>query len=355
MGILKYFISIFCCMSFLYAQDSKQPYLKSINITKSKKYNVINFTDIHIYSKQTQKKPQDEVKQKQDKKIFNKQRNKDYESQLHYLNILRYEVMSLKSQLGDKEQISVPYGSYIDKKESAQRFNALMQGYNDALKKSGFFVGANFGVLDIYTSGYRNNNFIMTCITPIVVGGNGGYQRFFNHYFGTRLYGGFFASSLNDIYTYDVKNGASQVVKNPYSGVGNLQSLYGLAFMSADILFEFPLDYTFKNYIGGFMGLNIGIMYYRPYELRSNYNFPFFKIHPASFLWNYNLQVDYSFNLGMSLTFDNINRIELGLGIPFSYLELPGFAESENPLETTATNFWRSAVILFNYRLLLKF
>lgn len=356
MGILKYFIfiSVFIYYtSFLYAQDSKEASTKkSINVKKSKKYKVTNFTNINLNDKRTQQKPKEEVKQEQDKKV---KIDKDYESQLRYLHGLRYEVMSLKEQLGDNEQISVPYGNYIDKKTSAQRFNALTQSYNDALKKSGLFVGVSFGVLDIYTSGYRDNQFIMTRITPIVIGGSGGYQKFFNHYVGTRLYGGLFTSFFSDIYTYDVKNGSGSIVQNPYSGDGNLQSFYMLAFMSADLLFEFPLDHKFKNYIGGFMGLNIGIMYYRPYEMRKINSFPYYYPYPASFLWNYNLQVDYSFNLGISLTLSNVHRFELGLGIPFSYLSLPGFAESENVLETTTTNFWRSAVMMLNYRLLLKF
>ena len=374
MDILKYFIcftAFICYMPLLYSQDSKKTSTKkSINIKKSKNYKVTNFTNINISEDQTKQKPKEEAKQKQDiatqnKKDTESKPNKknnevklskeEYEAKLRYLHGLRYEVMSLKTQLGDNEQISVPYGNYIDKKTSAQRFNALTQSYNDALKKSGLFAGVSFGVLDIYTSGYKDNQFITTRITPIVIGGSGGYQKFFNHYVGTRLYGGLFTSFFSDVYTYDVKNGSSSAVQNPYGGSGNLQSFYMLAFMSADLLFEFPLDNTFTNYIGGFMGLNIGIMYYRPYALRPSSISDKEYYYPASFLWNYNLQVDYSFNLGMSLTLDNVHRIELGLGIPFSYLSLPGFSETANILETTATNFWRSAVMLLNYKLLIKF
>lgn len=372
---------------------------KSINIETSEKYKVNSFTNINIEANETQKtakkqkqnlaKPKlekqtitEQIKEiKEPKKDYHQQlldlqkfryeamsfkenpsknadkkENEDYYKQLLYLQGLRYEVMSLKSQLGDRETMSIPYGDYIDKKTSAQRFNALTQSYNDALKKSGFFVGVSFGVLDIYTSGYKDSQFLMTRITPVVFGGSGGYQKFFNHYLGTRLYGGFFTSFFHDIYTYDINNGGSQVVQNP-NGTGNLQSFYMLAFMSADLLFEFPLDSKFKHYVGGFMGLNIGIMYYRPYEERNSKGsyFPYLEYYPVSFLWNYNLQVDYSFNLGVSLTLYNVNRFELGLGIPFAYLSLPGFSETANPLETTTTSFWRSAVMLFNYRLLLKF
>lgn len=59
---------------------------------------------------------------------------------MRYLQSLRYEVMSLKEQIGDDFQVSVPYGHYVDDKTSAQRFNALTQSYNDALKKAVYLL-----------------------------------------------------------------------------------------------------------------------------------------------------------------------------------------------------------------------
>lgn len=349
MGILKTLscILVFMCfMPYLYGIDSSETNVKKrihVNDDKRSNYKVNNFTTINLNS--TKK-----VKKEEPKKEIQKPA-KSYEEKLRYLQSLRYEVMSLKEQIGDDFQVSVPYGHYVDDKTSAQRFNALTQSYNDALKKSGLFAGVSMGVLDIYTSGYIDNNLVITRITPLVYGGSGGYQKFFNHYVGTRLYGGLFTSFFNDIYTYDIKNGTTAPVKNPYGGDGTLQSFYMLAFMSADVLFEFPFDKTFKNYIGGFMGLNIGVMYYRPYASHPQKG----DYYPAKYIWNYNLQVDYSFNLGMSLTFNNIHRVEVGLGIPFSYLSLPGFAESADVLEKIPSNFWRSAVFLANYRMLIKF
>lgn len=348
MGILKYLFCIIlfiCFVPYTYALDSKETSIKkSIHVKDDKRsnYKINNFTNININStkKEKQEEPKNEVKT-----------TKSYEYKLRYLQSLRYEVMSLKEQIGDDFQASVPYGNYIDDKASAIKFNALTQSYNDALKKSGLFVGVNIGFLNIYTNGYIDNNLITTRIKPLVYGGNGGYQKFFNQYIGTRLYGGFFTSFFNDVYTYNVENGATSLVKNPYGGNGNLESFYMLAFMSADLLFEFPLDNSFKKYIGGFMGINIGIMYYRPYAShpqKGNY-------YPAKYIWNYNLQVDYSFNLGTSLTFNNIHRVELGLNIPLSYLSLPGFSESANMFEKIPANFWRSAVFLANYRILIKF
>ncbi len=360
MGILKhlhivYMIIFLIYIPYLHAIDSENINTKKrVNVQKSKqsKYRVNSFTDIKIEKKKEQKQEEKEEKA-QEKQIATKKAKpiqKSHDAQLRYLQSLRYEVFSLKEQLGTKQQTSVPYGNYIDKKTSAQRFNALAQSYNDALKKSGLFAGVSMGVLDIYTSGYRDNQLVVTRITPLVYGGSGGYQKFFNHYVGTRLYGGLFTSFFNDVYTYDIKNGMTSLVPNPYGGKGNLESFYMLAFMSADVLFEFPLGNSFKHYIGGFMGLNIGIMYYRPYATHPQHG----NYYPASYLWNYNLQVDYSLNLGMNLTFYNIHRIEFGLGIPFSYLSLPGFAESANTFETIPANFWRSAVFLLHYRLLIK-
>ncbi len=365
MGFLNKSIILLFLLLFvrLYAEQSEIVTKKSINVKKSdkSKYKVNPFTNINLFSKSKNKKEEADEKQQHIKnqeehtqeskrpKIKNTI-SKDYKSQLKYLNSLRYEVFSLKQQLGNKEQIHIPYGSYIDKDESAIRFNAITQGYNDALKKSGLFVGVNIGMLDIYTSGYINDELVVTRVTPIVYGGSGGYQKFFNHYVGTRLYGGLFTSLFTDISKYNISNGSTTLIPNPYGGNGNLENLYVLAFMSADLLFEFPLDLKFQHYIGGFMGLNIGMMYYRSYaKLPQNNSY-----YPVKYIWDYNLQVDYSFNLGINLTLYNIHRLELGLGIPFSYLTLPGFAESANPLEKIPSQFWRSAVFLINYKVILK-
>ena len=185
MGILKalfYILLCVCFMPYLYGIDSSETNVKKrihVNDDKRSNYKVNNFTTINLNS--TKKTKKEEPKKEIQKPT------KSYEDKLRYLQSLRYEVMSLKEQIGDDFQVSVPYGHYVDDKTSAQRFNALTQSYNDALKKSGLFAGVSMGVLDIYTSGYIDNNLVITRITPLVYGGSGGYQKFFNHYVGTSL------------------------------------------------------------------------------------------------------------------------------------------------------------------------
>lgn len=275
----------------------------------------------------------------------------DYEEKLKYLQALRYEVFSLKQQLGKDIAESIPYDDYLYKKTSAKKFNALAQSYNDASKKSGLFAGLGIGVVDIYTSGNVDNEFVITRITPIIYNLNGGYQKFFNHYMGVRLYGGISTSLFSDVQRYNINNGEYQMVPNPYNAGGNIQSFYALGTISADFLFEFPLTNTFRHYIGGFAGINIGFMYYRPYATHPQKG----SYYPASYIWNYNLQVDYSFNLGMNFTVFDIHRIEFHLSIPFSYLSLPGLAESANIMETVPAQFWRSAIFSLNYKMIIHF
>ena len=190
---------------------------------------------------------------------------------------------TLDDKLGKDIAESIPYDDYLYKKTSAKKFNALAQSYNDASKKSGLFAGLGIGVVDIYTSGNVDNEFVITRITPIIYNLNGGYQKFFNHYMGVRLYGGISTSLFSDVQRYNINNGEYQMVPNPYNAGGNIQSFYALGTISADFLFEFPLTNTFRHYIGGFAGINIGFMYYRPYATHPQKG----SYYPASYIWNY--------------------------------------------------------------------
>lgn len=318
-----------------------------------------------------------------------------YADKLRELYSLRYEVFSLKQQLGESFKADIPYGNIINADSSYNKFNTLAQGFNDAQAKSGFFGGINVGFVDIYTSGCINMRdvrnpsytpggsaaeFIKGCdvtITqtkPFVFGGNGGYQRFFNHYIGTRLWGGVFSTWLGDTQKYNLNTG---MYENATTLTGrDIDTYYALAHMSADILFEFPLDSKFKHYIGAFIGINIGIMYYRPYIRRDNVYVDgktLNRYYPADYIWNYNLQVDYSLNVGFNLTLSNKNRIEFGLFVPLAFLELPGFKEIAsntatgtesdiyiNPQNPTTPqpiistpqkpDFWRSSVFNISFK-----
>ncbi|MWV61771.1 outer membrane beta-barrel protein [Helicobacter saguini] len=319
----------------------------------------------------------------------------NYADKLRELYSLRYEVFSLKQQLGDSFKADIPYGNIIDSDSSYNKFNTLAQGYNDAQAKSGFFGGINIGFVDIYTSGCANMRDVenpqytpggtaaqtikgcditITQTKPFVFGGNGGYQRFFNHYIGTRLWGGVFSTWLGDTQKYNLNTG---MYENATTLTGkDIDSYYALAHMSADILFEFPLDSKFKHYIGAFIGINIGVMYYRPYIRRDSVYVngqTLNRYYPANYIWNYNLQVDYSLNLGFNLTISNKNRIEFGLFVPLAFLELPGFKEVAsdtakgtesdiyiNPQNPTTPqpiigtpqkpDFWRSSVFNISFK-----
>ncbi|RDU66359.1 hypothetical protein CQA53_03825 [Helicobacter didelphidarum] len=357
--MLRIFTFVLLLLSFVFAQDM-QNFLED-SIVLANKYEENPFAKIRTQqrpitkqppkipgkSKIEKKKPEEPKQNKEEKKIMKTPQDKQsYEKKFYYLQSLRYEVFSLKQQLGDEATNDVPYGDYIDSTLSAKTFNALAQSYNDAKQKSGLFVGIETGVLDIYTSGYRGTDFIVTRITPIVLGLSGGYQKFFNHYVGTRIYGGIYTTTLANLKQYNINNGESTNIQD---GNGqDLVSYYALGFMSVDLLFEFPLDKKFRHYIGGFVGINIGGMYYRPYIHRTTQK----DYYPANYIWDYNLQVDYSLNLGVNLTLSNIHRLEIGLNVPLAFLALPGFAVSANPLETTPAQFWRSGIFHIGYKVI---
>lgn len=306
----------------------------------------------------------------------------DYDSKFKHLMNLRYEVFSLKQQLGDDiNNADIPYGAFVPLDSSASKYNALAQSYNDASAKSGFFGGASFGIMDIYTSGcikagnraveingqiteVPSCNATTTHSTPIVFGGSGGYQRFFNHYIGTRLWGGIFSTLLANVQEYNINNG---MYENKLDLLGqSVQSYYLLAHMSADLLFEFPISKRFNHYIGAFAGINIGVMYYRPFVHRTMQG----DYYPADYIWSYNLQVDYSLNVGFNVTLFNKNRLEISMALPLAFLELPGFKQiasgtytgSESDIFVSSQNmittppkpdFWRGALFAINFKRLI--
>ncbi|PAF49335.1 hypothetical protein BKH43_06700 [Helicobacter sp. 13S00401-1] len=244
---------------------------------------------------------------------------------------LTNDITKLRLELGSDYKPALPHDTYIESKDNdyATR-NALQKIYDDADSKSGFFVGGNIGFVNLYTQDSKK----LAIASPFLLGLKGGYVGFVNQYFGARLTGMVNVSApLGSVNLYDVSSGN----KTPALGDTSLQAFYALAGLSADALFEFPLNYNYKHYLGGFAGVNIGTMYYRTYV---NY-----KAHP--FIWDYNFQVDYSFNLGVSLTLFNKNRIEFYYNIPFAFLELPGFALSANSQETPT--FYRSPILLISY------
>lgn len=270
-----------------------------------------------------------------------------YNEKLDYLKSLRQQVFDLRRQIEDSGaslESNLPYGDYISDSKSAVVYNAIAQTYNDGALKSGLLVGAGIGFMDGFSSakvsrGGSSTN-LVTRISPFMLGFRGGYQKFFNHYIGTRFYGGIFTpltlfTALSEI---DLGNAANYVENK------DLQAIYILGNLSVDILFEAPLDRRFRHFVGGFVGINIGGMYYRTYN-KSYY--------PVEYIWDYNLQVDYSFSLGISLTLYEVHRAEVGLNIPFAYLALPGLSKEASG--AVDAEFWRSALFSLNYQFVFNF
>lgn len=281
-----------------------------------------------------------------------------YKQKLDYLEDLRYEVFILRNKILDKGvdiKTNLPYSEYIRDDDSAIRFNALAQAYSDGYAKTGFFVGAGVGMLDVFTSGISqvvrnpaasNNDIVQTLVvtrvSPFVYSFRGGYQRFLNHHIGARIYGGIFSPLLlfTPVNNIDLRNGANDFRND-------LSAFYALGQLSVDLLFEVPIGSKFSSYIGGFAGISVGMMYYRTYLLSNN------KPTAAPYIWDYALKVDYSFNLGASLTIANLHRFEISLNVPFAYLDLPGFAVEDSNI--IRAELWRSALMSFNYHFVFRF
>lgn len=250
----------------------------------------------------------------------------------------------IKALLKDKSlesKISLKHYSFINEKNlDSHKYSAFSKIYDDADKRSGFFIGAGVGFASIFTG----NALETTIIRPFLVNLRGGYQAVFNEYFGSRLYGGIaFSAPLATLNVYNIRTGIARPVANPLDSFKSAKTLYALGTLNADLLFEFPLSYNYNTYIGGFLGLGVGAMYYQSFiDSKSS-------LQSFDYIWSHIIQVDYSFNVGVSLTFLHKNRVEIALNTPFSFLELPGLSKSANIFELTPAKFWRGALFSLSY------
>lgn len=256
------------------------------------------------------------------------------DKELQRLNETRYEVFLLKR---DAPHITfLPHVQDIELNKSAREYRANAQIYNNADEKSGFFIGVGLSSVDLFNT-KSTNGANLAISNSLLISLRGGYQSFFNQYFGTRIYTSIFSNTLSVVYDYKVRSGEiSPVSVNSKA----LRSLYLLGNLSADILLEFPLDYTFKTYIGGFLGLNIGAMYFENYQFIND------KLVHVSYLWDHLAQVEYSLNIGLNITIDNSSRIETQVNAPFAHLQLPGFA---TPVNNQKVTFTRSYIFMVSY------
>lgn len=262
-----------------------------------------------------------------------------------------------------------PNSDYIEPhypNASEEQKEKLIKKYYQADQKSGLFLGITAGYGSLYNN-YNDGLYNRTSTTVadlqsqttgvlksplktysnlIMFGGKLGYQAFFNPYFGARIYGDAMLSTGN-ILDSDTKN-----------KIGTL--VYMLGAMNADLLVDFPLDKRKKYFIGAFVGVGIGVMILldnadknaiKSLMKDQNYSSP-------NVLWNTLLQVDYTFNAGLSFTLNRKNKIELGAKIPWNFLRLGlespatytnSIDETQKTLVSKDIEFSRSIIWNVNY------
>ncbi|PAF53195.1 hypothetical protein BKH42_07295 [Helicobacter sp. 13S00482-2] len=291
------------------------------------------------------------------------------------LSGLEGEIQSLKDQIiknGGTPTDFSPNTTYANTHHpyaSAEKKNKIIQRYAIADQKSGLFMGINLGygsLYDNYIDGSYNQNSttidslrkettgvlkspLCTQTNLYMFGGKFGYQKFFNPYFGARIYGeamlsgGPMAGDTTNTQTGDK--------------IGTL--IYMLGSMDFDLMVDIPITHSYKHYVGGYIGLGFGAMI-----LLDNVNKDQLKslLKDTSYssdhlLWDSLLQVDYTFNMGLSFTVNTKNRIELGVKIPWTYLRLglesPATYTSESGESKTLVSkdieFKRSPIWTFSY------
>lgn len=247
---------------------------------------------------------------------------------------------------------------------SQEKRQDIVKGYNIADKKSGLFIGVNLGysrLMNNYSDGRYNQtattidelksektgvfkSSLDTTSEFLLFGGRIGYQSFFNPYFGSRIYG-------------DASLGNGKI-KNKADGIEIGSALYMLGAVNVDVLLEAPLSSSNKYFIGGYAGLGIGTMLLLDSANENNIQYLLHEGYKSrSVLWDTLLQVDYTFNVGISLTIATNNRIEIGTKIPWSFLRLglekpstyEKLKEESKTLVSKDIEFKRSVIWTLNY------
>ena len=222
-------------------------------------------------------------------------------------------------------------------------------------RKNGFFLGINGGfgnVNNSYEDGkYNRENEVQGAVNTGVLipsfttgaflplfGGKLGYQNFFNNAFGVRLYG-------------DVLLG-SGALKSGGKQVGSMT--YMLGGLNLDLLAEYALGSKFD--IGGFGGLGFGLILLGDEAKNMDSLLLDGRFSSPNILWKNLLQVDYAFNVGITLTYLKKHRLELMMKIPITFLRLglekPALYTSpteEKILTSKDIDFSRSSHFVFSY------
>ncbi|WQV36111.1 outer membrane protein [Helicobacter pylori] len=247
---------------------------------------------------------------------------------------------------------------YIDRsypKISSKKKEKLLKSFSIANDRSGVFLGGGYvygelnlsyqgEMLDRYganaPSAFKNNININAPVSMISV--KFGYQKYFVPYFGTRFYG-------------DLLLGGGALKEN---ALKQGSFFYVLGAVNTDLLFDMPLDFkTKKHFLGVYAGFGIGLMLYQDKPNQNGRNLVVGGYSSPNFLWKSLIEVDYTFNVGVSLTLYRKHRLEIGTKLPISYLRM-GVEEGaiyhnkeddERLLVSANNQFKRSSFLLVNY------
>ncbi|WQR96754.1 outer membrane beta-barrel protein [Helicobacter pylori] len=257
----------------------------------------------------------------------------------------------------DKDKFEEEYLERTYPKISSKKRNKLLKSFSIADDKSGVFLGGGYayGELNLSYQGemndkygvnapsaFKNNININAPVSMISV--KFGYQKYFVPYFGTRFYG-------------DLLLGGG-VLKEEASKQSVGSFIYVLGAMNTDLLFDMPLDFkTKKHFLGVYAGFGIGLMLYQDKPNQNWRDLVVGGYSSPNFLWKSLIEVDYTFNVGVSLTLYRKHRLEIGTKLPISYLRM-GVEEGavyhnkeddERLLISANNQFKRSSFLLVNY------
>ncbi|GAA8921465.1 outer membrane beta-barrel protein [Helicobacter pylori] len=255
----------------------------------------------------------------------------------------------------DKDKFEEEYLERTYPKISSKKRKKLLKSFSIADDKSGVFLGGGYAygelnlsyqgeMLDRYganaPSAFKNNININAPVSMISV--KFGYQKYFVPYFGTRFYG-------------DLLLGGGVLKEN---ALKQGSFIYILGAMNTDLLFDMPLDFkTKKHFLGVYAGFGIGLMLYQDKPNQNGRDLVVGGYSSPNFLWKSLIEVDYTFNVGVSLTLYRKHRLEIGTKLPISYLRMGveegaiyHNKENDERLLISANNqFKRSSFLLVNY------
>ncbi|EKE82413.1 outer membrane protein [Helicobacter pylori] len=257
----------------------------------------------------------------------------------------------------DKDKFEEEYLERTYPKISSKKRKKLLKSFSIADDKSGVFLGGGYayGELNLSYQGEMNDKYganapsafknNININAPVsMISAKFGYQKYFVPYFGTRFYG-------------DLLLGGGVLKENALKQpVGSF--FYVLGAMNTDLLFDMPLDFkTKKHFLGVYAGFGIGLMLYQDKPNQNGRDLVVGGYSSPNFLWKSLIEVDYTFNVGVSLTLYRKHRLEIGTKLPISYLRMgveEGAVyqnkENDERLLISANNqFKRSSFLLVNY------